>query len=236
MNNTKLQKNIFLGGGGEEDDSFLIDKNFVNSLPSGAKILYFPFASEQGYFGYESSYNWIVKCLGAHSNEFLDINMWSNFEGHSPDELDKYCAIYIGGGNTFRLLEKIYNYNFLEPLKKFIEKGGLLYGGSAGAIILGKDINTVSEENNFDYKKSTGLSELGKYSVICHYEEGMDNKIYSFVNDYNIPVIALSERAGLKIEGDYAQVVGHDPVVLFDKNNKKELVEQGVKFLYKNEN
>ena len=47
-----------------------------------------------------------------------------------------YSAIFIGGGNTFKLLKGIKDRGAFSKLKDFINNNGIIFGGSAGAIIL----------------------------------------------------------------------------------------------------
>jgi hypothetical protein len=60
-------------------------------------------------------------------------------------------------------------------------------------------------------------------SVICHYTESLDKKIFSIVEKINSEVIALPEDAGiiLNSNGEIVDIVGN--VFIFDKNNKKQL-------------
>jgi len=49
--------------------------------------------------------------------------------------LQKYDTVYIGGGDTFKLLKLIRESGFDEKLLRYYKSGGAIYGGSAGAII-----------------------------------------------------------------------------------------------------
>jgi len=58
-------------------------------------------------------------------------------------------TIYIGGGNTFKLLKELKESGFDKELLKFIKEGKPVYGGSAGALILGKNILTKMKKMGF---------------------------------------------------------------------------------------
>jgi len=236
MNNNTNTKKIFISGGGDAKDSFLLDKEFINSITGIKSILYIPTAMEVDLIGYEACYDWIINTLGAHSNEFINITMWTDLKEKTQKELNKFNAIYIGGGNTFRLLQQIYDSNFLPLLLKYINRGGIVYGGSAGAIIMGKNINIVQEENNKHYKYSKGLAMIGNYTIICHYKNDIDKKIINYIEQYNNPIIALTEKTGLKIENSQATVIGYEPATIFDLNKKKEIIKNNTHFnLYENQ-
>lgn len=223
---------IFISGGGSEKDSYLLDKEFVDEIVAMRKgsVLYIPLAMEEDR--YASCYDWIINSLMDITEEFIDIEMWTNLDNKTLDDLKKFSAIYIGGGNTFKLLQHIYNSNFSDVLMEYINEGGIVYGGSAGAIILGKNINTVPEENDADYKHEKGLSIIGEYSIICHYQENLDANIGQYLVLYNNPVIALSEKTGLVISGKKARVAGSAPAVIFDINGKKNILDVGRDFLF----
>ncbi|MEA3396630.1 MAG: Type 1 glutamine amidotransferase-like domain-containing protein [Chloroflexota bacterium] len=51
------------------------------------------------------------------------------------DELQQYDAIYVCGGNTAYILQRINETQFHLPLKEFVDRGGVYVGVSAGSII-----------------------------------------------------------------------------------------------------
>jgi len=218
----KIRRKIFLGGGGSSRDSFLLDKEFVNSLEK-KNILYIPIALNRDKLGFEACYDWIIATLSQHSKDFVNILMILNLSDKDID-LSKYDAIYIGGGDTYKLLHVFYTSGFNNLLKSFIDKGGIVYGGSAGAIILGKNINIVSEENINNYNYEKGLSIIGDYSIICHYNGNKDKKIKEYVSKYKNSVISIPENSGLFINGNVAKVIGKSPIFIFNQEN--ELIDK----------
>ena len=52
-------------------------------------------------------------------------------------DLTAFDAIYVLGGNTFYLMNKIRKFGFDEQIRNAIEKGILYIGSSAGSIVLG---------------------------------------------------------------------------------------------------
>ncbi len=215
---------IFISGGGDSKDSFFLDKKFINALIK-RKILYIPIALERDKIGFEACYDWIINTLSQHSSNFIDITMLLDLYDKNL-EIKDYGGIYIGGGNTYKLLQYIYDSHFDKIIRNFLNNGGIIYGGSAGAIIFGKNIATIQEENNGNYKYNNGLSLLGDYSILCHYTGKEDENIIKFIKQYNSPVIALSENSGLIIDNTVTEVVGNG-VAIFDLKGRK---------IYKQEN
>lgn len=211
---------IFISGGGSMEDSFLLDEKFIDSLKR-KKILYIPIAMERDEIGFEVCYDWIISALSKHSKDFVDITMLTDLIDKNL-QISNFDGIYIGGGNTYKLLQYIYNVGFDKILISFLKNGGIVYGGSAGAIILGENIATISEENDKNYKYNKGLSLISDYSIVCHYKNTDDEKIFKFIKSYKYPVIALPEKTGLIINNNCAEVIGSENMLIFSLDGEKK--------------
>lgn len=115
-----------------------------------------------------------------------------------------------------------YKNKLLAILRKFYESGKPIYGGSAGAIIFGKDIRTVEEENDRDYPHVDGFDMCGGVSIICHYDGSVDRKIYNFTETFSHKVIALPEDAGVLFENSRVSKVFGNPII-FTQSKKDYL-------------
>lgn len=215
----KDTKKLFLSGGGNEKDSFELDSLFVKSLVK-KKILYIPLAARLDAIGYESNYDWITTTLSAHTEDFLEIIMSIKLEKINCEELNQFGAVYIGGGNAYHLLKTFNDSRFSRKLLNYYLQGGIIYGGSAGAIVLGKDIGTVKEENLNLYPSSKGLNLVNNYSIICHYSDELEGRVNGYALSTKYPVIALPEKSGLIIENNQVQVKGQGPISVFNDSQK----------------
>ncbi len=212
---------IILSGGGDIKDSFELDKKFFSLLKNNTRILYIPIALNRDRVGFEACYDWFSNVISAHAGEKkIDFSMI--LEKDKIPDLENYNSIYIGGGNTYKLLDYIIRNNVGQKIVEYIKNGGIVYGGSAGAIVLGKDIRTAEEENDNNYSYFRGLNLLGGQSVICHYEETLDEKIFKSVQKIHSRVIALPENSGLIIGNNTIETVGR--IFVFDKNHKKQIL------------
>lgn len=83
----------------------------------------------------------------------------------------------LRGGNTFKLLKEIKESKFDILLEKYLKNVGFVYGGSAGAIIFGKSIETSShaDKNIVGLTELSGLNMLNGFDVWCHYNPKEDN-------------------------------------------------------------
>ena len=227
-----MKTTLFLAGGGNEKDSLKIDTQFIKCLRH-KKIVYIPLALEPSINGYEGCFDWISSTLSERlTGDFVDISMWTNLKGKKETDLDGFDAVYIGGGNTYNLLKKIKETGFDQILINFYKKGGIIYGGSAGAIICGYNIATVEEENEINYADNKALNLINNCSVICHYTKTQENKVLEYVRENKRQVIAIPERGGIVVEGGKnISIVGYEPVYLFKIDSSVETVEVNSKII-----
>jgi dipeptidase E len=208
-------RQLIVAGGGGAEESRPLDEMLVRLIPVGHPLLYLPIALDPQARAYEKCLDWLRSVfvpLG------LDqIVMWTDVTGKSDAELEPYAAAYIGGGNTFKLLYTLKRTGFAASLGRFIERGGIVYGGSAGAAILGRDIMTTAhmDANDIGLHDTTGLDLLGGYAVWCHYRPSDDAGIATYVAQSTFPVIALSERAGVWAHDGQVMALGYEPTLVF---------------------
>jgi dipeptidase E len=220
-----MTKNIFISGGGNEIDSEKIDIEFAKYI-DGKKLMYIPIALNRDSLGFEMCYDWITKLFlrFKYTIDVPQIHMYMDPVAIN-EHIFEYDALYIGGGNTFKLLDFLYKNNLFEKVKEFYESGRPIYGGSAGGIILGNDIRTVEEENDEQYSYSRGFDVLQGTSFICHYEEKLDSKIMAYVLKYKQEVIALPEESGLQIvDGEIKKSFGE--VFIFTESGKTRFLSK----------
>jgi dipeptidase E len=221
-----MKYNLFLGGGGDIADSKDIDYEFFNCLKDGSQILYIPVAMDENVINYDSCADWFTKLLSSIENEKdIDFEMWREID--PVPQVDQYDAIYIGGGNTYYLRNILNETELSTQIVNYLHKGGIVYGGSAGAIIFGKSIGTVMEENDISSTDHSGYGLLGEWSVRCHYSDTSDDFFYELSSTLG-PVIAIPETSGLAFNQNLMKVFG-DPVYLY-RNGIKEKITNEIKY------
>jgi dipeptidase E len=208
---------IFLGGGGNEVQSFAIDQAFMREFTS-FRILYVPIAMESGNGDYDACVNWLSNALSQHLSDPEKLEIHPLYDPNSLSSVDKenFDGLYIGGGNTYFLRKALADTDFDTFIRSFLADGKSVYGGSAGAIVFGRSIATVAEENEIgEDAYSVGLSLLGEYSVVCHYAEYQYDNITQLVGSVVSPIIAIPETSGLIVQESEARVVGRDSIHIF---------------------
>jgi dipeptidase E len=207
---------IFLSGGGSGEKSKNLDLAFINSIKTSKPILYIPLARNSPY---DSCLMWIK--TNFRQFNFNNFKMIDNPKMLININLSEYSGIYLGGGNTYKLLKELQKSKFISKLKKYIKGGGLVYGGSAGAIILGKDVGTTNSKNEYEVVNCRGLDLIGKFSVYCHYKNEDDQRILNYIKSTKNKVLALPEDAGAILDNSKMRIIGPGNLVLFDKLCKK---------------
>lgn len=216
------QTKIVLAGGGGAEDSRLLDELFASWIGTQGKLLYLPIAL-RGLRTFDSCYAWITETFAP-----LNVNhisMWTRLSEHQAHELREFDGVYIGGGNTYSLLAELISSGFDRHLKDYANNGGFLYGGSAGAIILGKDVRTAAQAdpNEVGLTEVNCLNLANDHAIWPHYEYKDDTLIEEFVQTYQLPVLAISERSGIVIEAGEMRVVGFEPSYRFDNQGRLEV-------------
>ncbi len=214
-------RHVIVAGGGNAEDSAPADDVFARSIHTHQSILYLPIALDPHRHPYATCLAWLRSVFGPRG--LHNISMWSDITGKTDEDVAPYAAVYIGGGNTFTLLHMFQSTGFLHVLRRFIERGGIVYGGSAGAIMLGRDIRTAAhmDPNDVRVTDSAGLNVLSGHAIWCHYQPADDMHIRAYVGQCGFPVIALSERAAVSARADQIVALGYDPTLVFDTQTRQ---------------
>jgi len=225
-------RKFILAGGGDAKQSKEVDEFFSALLPR-KKFLFIPHAVAPHIWSYEKTYEWIQKPV-AFKN--VDIVMWEDIENKTLADLEEFDAIYIMGGNTFTMLDQLKKTHFLDFLPDFLDTGKLVYGISAGAILMGKSIAIaeIGPEGEGDTNEASittldGLNLLQNHTVYTHYLESEDEQLFAYSKKHGSPIIGIPEESGVYVEGTDLKVLGTKPIVVL-KNEEKTVYEVGKKF------
>lgn len=166
--------------------------------------------------------------------------MTRSFEDFANYNFNNYSSIFIGGGNTYKLLKGIKDCGIYEKIKEYLNNDGIICGGSAGAVIFGKDIDIIStmDKNEVELKDTKGFNYLNNISIFPHYTntksrlteeenkirtEKFTNAIISFSKEIG-DVIAIPEEDTIYIHDESYDVIGTKSYYIF-KNGKYEIKE-----------
>lgn len=143
----------------------------------------------------------------------------------SARDLDAVDALFVGGGNTFRLLKTMYDLSLLDPVRLRVRSGALTYiGSSAGTNIAAPTIKTT---NDMPIVEPPSFDSLGlvTFQINPHYldpdpssthkGETREERILQFLEENPTPVVGLREPAMLRIVDDTVTLVGTTTARIF---------------------
>src|SRR5258708_23457783 len=126
-------------------------------------------------------------------------------------------AIFMGGGNTFRLLKSLYDCNLLSTIRQAVEGGIPYIGSSAGSIVAGPSLKTtkdmpIVQPPSFD---ALGLVDfqisphyLDTDPSSTHMGETQEERILQFLEENEAPVVGFREGAVLRVENGSVTLKG----------------------------
>ena len=139
-------------------------------------------------------------------------------------------AVFVGGGNTWRLLKTLYDQDLLPLIRDRALDGSLLYAGaSAGSNLAGPTIRTT---NDMPIVEPPSLRALGlvPFQINPHYldpdpgskhmGETRETRIREFHEENDTPVVGLREGAILRVEGESVVLKGQAGARLFRRGQE----------------
>lgn len=162
------------------------------------------------------------------------------------EDIGRADAIFIPGGNTFRLLAKLKELKLLKPIKSKILSGMPYVGVSAGANIAGPTIKTTNDMPII-WPTSPKALNLVPFQINPHYldfdpkdpppGETRETRIAEYLEANNRVVVGLYGNNWLRIENDKVEIEGAGPGVrIFRLGIESEVFPPGtdVSFLIRN--
>ena len=164
--------------------------------------------------------------------EEFEINVIGVNEVKTPKKvIQKAESIFIGGGNTFRLINMLYKQNLVLPIRSAVREGSLYLGSSAGANVACPTIKTTNDMP-IVYPPSFVALRLVPFQINPHYKdaepkskdmgETREDRIKEFHEENTFPVIGLYEGSWLRISKGVVTLGGASGAKVFWKGQKAE--------------
>lgn len=221
---------LILCGGGSGNQNTLANRKLNEIINHTRPILYIPLAMNEDEHSYDSCYEWIQGELA--NVDIPYIEMVRTFEELASKDLQHYAALYIGGGNTYKLLLGLKQSGAFNNIRNYINNNGIVIGGSAGAVIFGYDINIIAsmDGNDINLTNTRGFDVLSGVSIFPHYtnkkskltEEENKERLNKFTNsiikfsERTGKVIAIPEEDAIYVNNDSIELLGTKPYFIFE--------------------
>lgn len=209
---------VFLCGGGAGEQTVEANKRLNEVIDHTKPCLYIPLAMEAEM--YDSCYQWIAGELAKVQIPYIE--MVRSGAELAKKNFSDYSVVFIGGGNTYKLLKELKECGAFEKLRTYLEQGGVAFGGSAGAIIFGEDLEAcnLDDPNEVGLTDTAGMDVLKGVSLLCHFtsrekEEDARNKEYLLEISKHRRVLALPEEVTLFVNDGVVEVIGERPYYAF---------------------
>lgn len=229
---------LILCGGGDGKQNTQANQRLNEIIDHTRPILYIPLAMDEKVHSYDSCYEWIKGEL--RNVDIPSIEMVRTFEELASKDLEKYAALFIGGGNTYKLLLGLKSTKAFANIKNYLNNNGIIIGGSAGAVIFGYDINIISsmDPNDVNLIDTKGFDMLSGISIFPHYtnkkstltEQENEKRLIDFTNSIiNFSktvgeVFAIPEEDAIYVNDNSIEFLGTRPYFIF-KNGIMEKYE-----------
>jgi dipeptidase E len=155
---------LVLYSGGDDKDNQQLDRGFVDLI--GKKNPVVTFIPSSSYLS-DQEFKVFVRHYSRYKiTKFIHFPIDMPFDRIMFQEVIRSDAIHMGGGNTFYFLNSLRKAKLLKDLKIFVERGGVLTGLSAGAIMMTENIEMAAYPEFDRDENIVGLKNLSALNLV----------------------------------------------------------------------
>lgn len=195
-----------------------VEKDIRDFLGGVQRVVFVPYA----LYDREAYFSKVRSRLGR-----MGLEVESAHSTSSPERLMEDAeAIFIGGGNTFRLLKALYDHNLLEVIRRRVEGGMPYIGSSAGSIVACPSLKTTKDMPVVQPPSFEALGLVG-FQISPHYldpdpgsthmGETQEERIMQYLEENDRPVIGLREGTLLQVQRGSVMLRGSCGARLFQR-------------------
>ncbi len=199
--------------GGDEKENLTLDHSFLELIDKKNPVITFipssSYLSEQEFKSFVRHYSKFK------ITRFIYFPIDVPFDKIIFSEVMRSDAIHMAGGNTFYFLNSLRKAKLLPQLKKFAEKGGVLSGLSAGAIMMTENIEMAGypdfdrDENIVNVKNLSALN-LVDFLFFPHFKNSprYDAVFNKYTRSTDKIIYACPDGAGIVVKDDEIRFIG----------------------------
>ena len=205
-----------------------VDDEIKTFLDHGSRILFFPFALyDRDDYAAKAKARFSAMGYALESVHATD---------NPQNAIQQTDAIFIGGGNTFRLLKALQDLELLEPIRRKVKSGTPYIGSSAGSNVAGPTIKTTKDMPIVQPHSFDALG-LVPFQISPHYldpdpnsthmGETQEERILQFLEENETPVVGIREGAWLLIANGAVTLKGETGARIFRRGQPPVEVTPG---------
>ena len=178
-----------------------VDAQIKSFLRSATNVLFFPFALfDRDTYAAKAKARFVAMGYSMETAHSVP---------HPHQAIEQTDAIFIGGGNTFRLLKALQDLDLLGPIRRKVLGGAPYIGSSAGSNVAGPTIKTTKDMPIVEPRSFDSLG-LVPFQISPHFQdpdpnskhmgETQEERILQFLEENQTPVVGIREGAWLICE------------------------------------
>ena len=201
----------------------------ADHFQSVSSVLFVPYALAD-----HSGYRDIVsKAL-----EPIGISVESIHQSNDPvDSINGAEAIFIGGGNSFRLLKTLYDLTLIDPIRDAVSMRGIPYMGSSAGTNMA--CPTIRTSNDMPIVEPPSFNALGfvPFQINPHFldadpssthkGETREQRLAEYLEENQVPVAGLREGSWLKVVDQECELCGTTGMKLFRSGEDPKEISAG---------
>jgi dipeptidase E len=159
---------------------------------------------------------------------------------HSPSgpvpAVEEAEALFVGGGNTFRLIDALWRHDLMHPIRRRVRAGMPYIGSSAGSNVACPSIRTTNDMPIVQPPSFEALN-LVPFNINPHYLDPMpdsthmgetrEQRIAEFHEENDPPVVGLREGAWLRVDAGTLTLEGATGARIFRRGRPAEEYASG---------
>ena len=171
-----------------------------------------------------------------------DVKIESIHHSQSPEHtINEAEGVFIGGGNSFRLLKTLYDLSLLDPIREVVSRGIPYMGSSAGTNMACPTIRTTNDMPIVEPPTLAALSlipfQINPHFIDAdpdstHQGETREQRLREFHEENTARVAGLREGSWLEVHGDSCGLGGQTGMVLFEPGLAPQECQPGVDLSY----
>jgi dipeptidase E len=204
---------LVLYSGGLEKDNRSLDRSFLHLLNKKNPVV--AFIPSSSYLSEHEFKAFVRHYSRFNISRFIHFPVDVPFDRIMFQEVMRSDAIHMAGGNTFYFLNSLRKAKLLSEIRNYAEKGGVLTGLSAGAILMTENIEMAAypefdRDENFVGIKNLSALNLLNFAFFPHFKNSprYDAVFRKYSKARKKVIYACPDGAGIVVCNDEIKFVG----------------------------